>query len=253
MQAAARITGKLPGSPHHLPDREKHPNRNRPKEKNYGASVRRNDFLNTALSPIAPTCVIRDEYKVNYNYITQENYHFLRDSYFHYAELLGVKVLHKVGKTVGQSIANLYDEMNILTGDDIELNIETCEEKLCFVLWKTHQWGKYTLYWFPVKFVEKLPSQLRRIIISFLHQLIRSNGLATMNNEYDSEMVLDWIEEMSYERGKKEVDKIHALVKSYREGKIYRLLARVETKCYYKRLSTAIENILRRMSSSVLC
>ena len=97
------------------------------------------------------------------NVITRENYEFLRDSFFRYAALLDTKVVHIPGNSIGEGIAVLYDEMNALVGDDLNVNIEQEDCRLFFRLWKNHQWGSYTLYYFPVKFLESLNPVLRRM------------------------------------------------------------------------------------------
>jgi hypothetical protein len=51
---------------------------------------------------------MRESYSGNsYNLITQENYEYLRDSYFRYAELMNVKAEHAPGRTIGEGIVNL--------------------------------------------------------------------------------------------------------------------------------------------------
>ena len=76
----------------------------------YGAERCRNSFLKTAILPIAPQVVTREDYRGNnYNLITQENYNYLRDSYFRYAELMNVKAEHTPGRTIGEGIVNIYN------------------------------------------------------------------------------------------------------------------------------------------------
>ena len=115
-----------------------------------------------------------------YNLITQENYEFLRDSYFRYACLLGKEAVHTPGRTFGEGIAKLHEEMEVLVGEELNVNIEEQNGRLLFRLWKTHCWGVLTLYYFPVKFVEDLNPELRRISITFIHQLMKANGIQTV-------------------------------------------------------------------------
>lgn len=246
MQATHGITGVRSCPPYHFSGTTRHPDGNRQTEKNYDACRRGNDFLSTSFAPIAPVSIIRDAGGQDYNYITQENYRFLRDSYFRYAFLLGHTAPHKVGKSIGEGIANLHKEMETLLGQSLNVNIENRDEKLYFKLWKSHRWGNYCLYWFPVKFVETLPAMLRRIVISFLHQLIKSNGLYAMNDMEDTEYLFEWMEDMAYEENEQERKEKLALIKSYREGKIHRLLERTEKKCYYKQLSAAFDKYTPR-------
>ena len=66
------------------------------------------------------------------------------------------------------------NEMIRITKDDplvnksgMYLNLEDDNGCLYFNVWNTHTWGEYTLYYFPVKFVEELNPTLRRIVITF--------------------------------------------------------------------------------------
>ncbi|KAB4253889.1 hypothetical protein [Bacteroides uniformis] len=211
-------------------------------EKNYGAKRCRNAFLNTRLRPIPPRCVTREWDGVTYNYITQENYEFLRDSYLNYAELLGVEARHKPAKSIGENIIRLYAEMDGLIGDGLNVNLEYERERLYFALWKYHRWGEYTLYWFPVKFLECLSPELRRIAITFLHELMVSNRIETMNDEEDTDYILECEAEAAAENDEKERDDWLRKIESYTNGKIYRLLERVRTKSYYKNLPKKLAN-----------
>lgn len=205
-------------------------------EKDYGAQRYRNSFLGTRIKAIAPKCVTREWEGVTYNYVTRENYGFLRDSYLRYAELLKVKVKHRPARTIGESIIRLHAEMNALIGDGLNVNLEYEEDRLYFTLWKCHRWGKCTLYWFPVKFLEYLNPELKRITVTFLHDLMRSNDLNTMNDEEDTDYVLEWEEETAGEENPEERNELLKTIESYKNGRIYRLLERVRTKKYYKNL-----------------
>ena len=205
-------------------------------EKNYGAERCRNAFLNTRMKVIAPKYVAREWDGVTYNYITQENYEFLRDSYLRYAELLGVKAEHKPEKSVGESIIRLHAEMDELIGNGLNVNLEYEKDRLYFALWKYHQWGQYTLYWFPVKFLECLNPELRRIAITFLHEFMHSNSLDTMNDQEDTGYILEWEAEAVDEEEPQEREKCLKTIESYKNGRIHRLLQRVGSKSYYRNL-----------------
>ena len=144
---------------HHRPDRTECTTRCEQDRTDYGSKRGRNSFLNTALAPIAQKSIVVDSYGSNgINVITQENYEFLRDSFFNYALLLKQEAVHTPGKSIGASIANLYDEMDKLVGEGMNVNIEQDNGRLYFNLWKCHKWGELTLYYFPMKFVESLNS-----------------------------------------------------------------------------------------------
>ncbi|MDR2891275.1 MAG: hypothetical protein LBV18_06780 [Alistipes sp.] len=202
----------------------------------------RNAFLTQRLRPIAPVSVVRDDYSEGLNYITRENYDYLRASAKRYAELLGKKLNHDQGASTGEGITNLYRELDKLIGGDVNLNIEPENERLVFVLWKNYSWGDYYFYWIPVKFVEGLNPQLRRIAISFLHQLMKTNGLDTTNDSYDFEMMHEWYWERSADPAEDDCDRLARLSFDYSaRGKVGRLMKRIETKNYYKRLAPALD------------
>ena len=54
---------------------------------------------------------------------------------------------------------------------------------------------KLTLYYFPVKFVENLGPELRRISVTFIHNLMQANGIDTILDEDDTEYALTWLAE----------------------------------------------------------
>ena len=210
----------------------------------YGANGCRNSFLKTPILPIAPQTIMRESYSGNsYNLITQENYEYLRDSYFRYAELMNVKAEHTPGRTIGEGIVNLYNEMNDLVKKSGKyLNLEDDNGCLYFNVWNTHTWGEYTLYYFPVKFVEELNPTLRRIVITFYHNFMKENGITTINDESDMDWAIDMLTEGCYEdEDAKERRAREKLVKSYKDGRAYKLLDRVWRKSYYKNLPKALD------------
>ena len=216
---------------HHRPDRTECTTRCEQDRTDYGSKRGRNSFLNTALAPIAQKSIVVDSYGSNgINVITQENYEFLRDSFFNYALLLKQEAVHTPGKSIGASIANLYDEMDKLVGEGMNVNIEQDNGRLYFNLWKCHKWGELTLYYFPMKFVEALNPTLRRISITFIHNLMRANGISTILDEDDTDYVLMWLKEDDPQEEEEETGKRLELVRSYEKGKIGRLLKHVEKK-----------------------
>ena len=86
---------------HHRPDRTECTTRCEQDRTDYGSKRGRNSFLNTALAPIAQKSIVVDSYGSNgINVITQENYEFLRDSFFNYALLLKQEAVHTPGKSI---------------------------------------------------------------------------------------------------------------------------------------------------------
>ena len=168
------------------------------------------------------------------NCITQADYEYLRDSFFNYARLLQTKVKHNPGESYGEGIANLYDEMRSLIGEDIDVNIEPKRNGgLRFALWKSNGWGEYNLYWIPVKFIGKLRPKFRRVVITFLHELMTSNNLSAISDLDEADWIFEWIVDEKDEA-------IQSLIDSYQNGTIYKLLQRVKNRRYYKNLPQAI-------------
>lgn len=226
----------------HKPDGTGCTPRNAQDGKDYGSKRGRNPFLTTSFHSIAPTCIIGEGYDTEeYNVITRENYEFLRDSYFRYAELMGASAPHNPGKSIGEGISNLFHEMAALLGDTMGVNYEEDCGRLYFNLWQPHTWGEYTLYYFPIRFVESLNPRLRRIALSFLHHLMRGNGFTTINDEDDMDWVFNMLSHDGDDGDEKEYAGQDRLVQSYKDGRIYRLLDRVSRKPYYKNLHKAID------------
>ena len=242
MQTIGIRAGRAACPAHYAANRKLPPQGSGETEKNYGAQRCRNAFLGTRVKAITPKCVTRNWDGITYNYITRENYEFLRDSYLRYAGLLGVEAKHRPARTISESILRLHTEMDALIGNGLNVNLEYEEDRLFFALWKCHQWGTCTLYWFPVKFLECLNPQLKRVAVSFLHELMRSNGFGTMNDDDDTDYVLEWEAETAVgEEDDKDRREFLKKIESYKSGKIYRLLERVRTKSYYKNLPKELE------------
>ena len=205
-----------------------------------------NPFLEAVYETIAQKELIWEGIDCErYNLITQENYEYLRDSYLRYASLLGVEPAHFPGTSAGLGIAHLYHAMKDMIGIKINLNLEQDNGRLYFNLWQTHEWGEKTLYYFPIEFTRRLRPRLRRVVLSFYHELMHSNGIWTIKDSDD----LFWAMEMLSDAGcdGKETPsqrrrRLHN-VNSYAEGgSIYNRLARVEKISYYKNLSKAIDS-----------
>lgn len=243
MQTTQSLTNGRTGPLYHRPNRAKHPIGNRSTQKSSGSFGGRNAFLITTFKPIYTQQLVCEWDDDKRNYITQENYEYLRDSYFCYARLVNKVPHHQPGKSIGESIHNLYHEMNKLIGDQTGVNIEFEGNRLCFRLWRTHGWGAYTLYWFPVKFVEMLNAKLRRIAITFLHELMNSNRLEAMHETDDFEFMLEMFScDIETCEDNKERKRYVALLNAYQEGgRAYKLLERVKRKAYYKNLPSALD------------
>lgn len=195
-------------------------------------------FLTEAILPIAPAHIEWGNDK-KYEIVTQDNYEYLRDSYLRYAELSGVEPKLTSGKSAGESINNVFDEMRQLLGEAQNLNIEENEGRLYFNIWAYHEWGRYVVYYFPVKFMETLNPGLRKVAMTFFYEFMQSNGISTIDEDYDIDFVLDWFQDSEGD-DLMEKKKRESIIKSYRSGKAIRLLEKVGKKSYFKDLGKAI-------------
>lgn len=243
MQAIGTLTNRKTRPLYNRPDRKRVSKRSEQEKTDYCAQWCRNSFLTTVFSPIAPAKVERDWGGETYNYVTKENYYFLVQSAMRYASLLGIELKHHPGNSIGEGISNIYDELNSIIGE-INLNLEPREEKLRFVLWKYHPWGDYTFYWLPVKFIETLNPKLKKIAISFIHQFMQSNHMVTTNEAFDVEWILEWATDSLSECDSDDRKRNKEIIEAYKEGKVHRLMQRIESKCYYKNLSRILDKYL---------
>lgn len=243
MCTIGRTPAGTAGKAHHRADTEGNPIRGGQERTDCGSKRGRNSFLSTALAPVALKSLVVETYDGlqcgSINVITRENYEFLRDSFFKYALLLQKEAAHTPGNSIGEGIARLYDEMDALVGDELNVNIEQERGRLFFRLWKYHRWGSLTLYYFPVRFLESLSPVLRRIAITFIHKLMTANGISTILDDDDTEFIFELLSEDGGDDPQEWKSRVK-LVRSYQEGKIGRLLRRVAAKSYYKDLPGAI-------------
>lgn len=198
-----------------------------------------NAFLRTPIPAIAPQCVTAAD--SNVNLVTRENYEYLRDSYSRYAYLLNAVPQHDPGRSYGEGVANLYDELCRLV-DNANVNIETIDGRLQFVLWKPNEWRAYNLYWFPVKFIERLRPRFQRLAITFLHELMKSQRFWSITDWDEIDWIYEWMQEsLDEDSSRRERREIQRLIASYKNGRIHRLLQRIAHRCYYKILPRALK------------
>ena len=109
--------------------------------------------------------------------------------------------------------------METLLKDNAGVNLEQKGQQLFFNLWKCHQWGNIRCTISPVKFVEELNPELKRIAISFINGMANANGIATILDGDETDMVLDWLETEEWDEPETETRNRLATVRSYRKGK----------------------------------
>lgn len=239
-------------TPERIPDRTAHkadtkPHRTadslrgKPVNKNYSAQRCCNSFLKTTFQSTIPSFIIKDCGYGTCNIITQENYEFLRDSYSRYAGLLNVKTAHTPGRTLNESISQLYYDMETILPDNIGVNFELYGGRLHFTLWKCHQWGNCRLYYFPVKFLNKINTDLRRISISFLHQLMHANRFGSIMDCDEHECIIECVHaDYSSEDEGGEYIRNRRRIEAYQTGFIHKLMKRIERKSYHDNLYDAL-------------
>lgn len=199
------------------------------------------DFLKTTINAIAPKKIEWETSERTVDLITEENYRYLLDSVRNYAGLIGRELVHIPGYSLCESIANLYKELDKLTAE--EVNFEVNQNRLTFCLYRYHRWPDWTFHWLPVSFIDILTGKLKRIAISFIHEFALHNGMTYLTDNDDLDWTIDWMAEnaASGEFDKKERGEYRRAIRSYRQGHARFLLERVEKRCYYKKLSQAID------------
>lgn len=215
--------------------------RGKPAYKDYSAQRCCNSFLKTTFQSTIPSFIIKDCAFGTRNIITQENYGFLRDSYFRYAGLMGVEASHSPSGTLNESIVQLYYDLQTMLPDRTGVNLELYDGRLHFMLWKYHQWGNCQLYYFPVKFLHRVNTELRRISISFLHKLTHANGFGSIMDCDEHEGIMEGVysdyspadEGGDYVRSRRRIE-------AYQNGYIHRLMERIDRKSYHDNLHDAL-------------
>lgn len=243
MQTPERITGRPARKADYKSKSEPHSLWSRPEQKNYSAQRCCNSFLKTTFHSSVPGFILKDLGHETVNIITQENYRFLRDSYMRYARLLNAKAEHSPGKTLNESINQLYYDMQTLLPDNVGLNIEHEDGRLYFTLWKCHKWGNCQLYFFPVKFLTGVNAELRRIAISFLNRFMHANGIGTILDCDEHEYMMECVySDYDPKDPDPEQRQDRRRIESYQKGVIYTLLRRVDRKSYHDDIPGALRS-----------
>lgn len=245
MHEVERLSDGIAIQAHNRSIGEESPHRGCEAGTDYGAERSRNPFLEETYTLKAKDELVWCSWNgESHNLITRENYEYLRDSYLRYACLLGKDSRHSPAESIGVGIANLYAEMSSLLGDDMNVNLEERDGRLYFNLWKMHKWGDHTLYYFPIRFTEKLRPRLRRIVLTFYHEFMKANGLSTINDDDDAFWAQDILLDSCYceDEDPSERRRRHRRVRSYESGgRVYKALATLESRSYYADLWKALE------------
>jgi len=242
MYASGITSVPSPGAINYRTNRKRTAAGNRPQETGPGPERFSNDFLKEPISHIAPKKIVRNQFHEGYNYLTRANYLYLLRCVENYAQLLGKEFRHNPGDSNGAGIMNLYGELQVLVGDQIQINVHVNDKRLIFVLWDLYPWGEYNVYWLPVKFVENLPLPLQRLTISFLHQFRKSMKIGTVNSSDSFDFILEWqfetIDDYEDPNDRKAYGKY---LKSYQKGSIHKLMEQIENKNYHRDLRKSLD------------
>ena len=172
-------------------------------------------------------------------YLTEENFGYLAECAVHYAGLLG-KTIEIPKGTVHDRISILYHRFAQILPKGHCLNFETGhpqqtgedgdgKNRLMFLICHLHQWNSCTFYWMPVGFINKFSGKFREIALSFMHLLIRRNGLARFRDSYEYDFMFEYLVENIANDGYEASEKaeLSELLLSYQSGGISFLLDEV--------------------------
>ena len=230
--------GKVSGNAHRRSIGGEAFQRRATRKKNYsGRFAHRTGFLKQRMSivPVKP-----DEYASCFQkYLTEETFGYLAGCAIHYAELLGKTIEIPTG-SAHDCISVLYHRFAKILPEGHHLNFDignpfqTGEggvgaNRLMFLIYYVHPYSRYTFHWMPVGFINKLSGKFREIALSFMHLFIRRGGLARFGNQYETDVLFEYLSDNiandDYEASEKE--ELSELLLSYKTGDISFLLDEV--------------------------
>lgn len=240
MQTTHGIASRTIGAAHHSGDRKPELAQRRAKEKGSRAERRHPRFLTQRIEPIGARSVTRKEGRgEEYNLVTRANYIHLHKTALNYARLMGRELNHTPEGNTGACIADLYHKLSELEPSlNLNIEMEPVDNRLCFVFWKPHEWGDYSLYWINAKVLETLTPRMRAATMLFFRRLKLATRMETTNDSDDVALVLEWLDEVEdqYDDEEEEVEveersAVRDTVASYRKGgKVYNLMMEIEQK-----------------------
>lgn len=239
MQTTLRIANAGIGTPNYSRSRiHRCPSGNkRSEKKKVTASRKCHGFLTEKIQPLVPDyCIVIDENtKETLNLTTKENYDYLYRSALRYTQLMDINLpfRKKKGDNPRMNIIKLFKALDNILPECI--NLEIVDGRLHFCLFKYHKWPDLTLFWIPVDFTEKLPCELKKITLEFIRRFVRHHGLQNITDVYYYEMAAEFLENYkNYDEkaNPQDINSYKKLVKSYRKGKIHRILERMKGKSF---------------------
>jgi hypothetical protein len=232
MQRVGQVSSRGVGAVDNQRDRKPILAQRRKKGKGARPKRRHLHFLTERVPPIGVESVVRRNSEGrNHNFVTRENYLYLRASALNYARLLGKELGHIPEGNTGACIADLYHKLAELE-PTLNLNIEPVDTRLSFVFWEKCDWSDSTLYWIHAKILESLTPKMREVTLLFFQKLKLATGMGTTNECGDLDWVLDCIDEQDMGAEWLEDDERvanEAVIASYKQGgKVFDLMEEIK-------------------------
>ena len=231
MQTAIRLPYPHVGTAYHPRSQTydgHQPGNGRERKKKAPAARKRNGFLTGRILPVISDTIRPPFYETGIDLSTGEDFDYLYRSAVRYAGLLGSELPYRKPrrcKHYRPEIARLYRALDSILADQV--NLESCNGKLSFCVYRHLNWPDDTLLWLPVDFTERLPRQLKRITLEFIRRFVAHHRMQKVTDSMYYEMTEDFaLNDTGL--GKKEQAELRRLEASYKEGgKAYRALARM--------------------------
>lgn len=245
MQTAIRLPYPYVGTAYHPRSQTydgHQPGNGREGKKKAPAARKRNGFLTGRILPVISDTIRPPFYETGIDLSTGEDFDYLYRSAVRYAGLLGSELPYRKPrrcKHYRPEIARLYRALDSILTDQV--NLESCNGKLSFCVYRYLNWPDDTLLWLPVDFTERLPRQLKRITLEFIRRFVAHHRMQKVTDSMYYEMTEDFaLNDTGL--GKKEQAELRRLEASYKEGgKAYRALARIYGNPFCSRLEEKLE------------
>ena len=211
-------------------------------KKKVPAARKRNGFLTGRILPVIPETFMPPFGEASIDLSTGEDFDYLYRSAVRYAGLSGSELPYQKPrrcKHYRPEIARLYRALDSILADQV--NLEFRKGKLSFCVYRYLEWPYDTLFWIPVDFTERLPRQLKRIVLEFIRRFVFHHRIPKMTDSQYYEMTEDFaLNDPCLD--KKEQEELKRLETSYKKGgKAYRALARMYGKPFCSRLKEKLE------------
>ena len=245
MQTAVRFPYPHVGTachPRGQTDDRHQPGNGREGEKKAPAARKRNGFLTGRILPVISETIRPPFYEEGIDLSTEEDFDYLYRSAVRYAGLSGTELPYQKPrrcKHYRSEIARLYGALDSILEDRV--NLEACNGKLSFCVYRFLNWPDDTLLWLPIDFTKRLPRQLKRITLEFIRRFVSHHKMQKVTDSMYYEMTEDFaLNDTGL--GKKELTELRRLEASYKKGgKVYRALERMYGNPFCTRLEEKLE------------